>query len=59
MIFNQIKALDQQYVAGTYGRFIWAVKSGVGATCEDFEGKKYIDFGSGIGVNSLGFADPE
>ena len=59
MNFSQIKALDEQYVAGTYGRFNLAVKSGSGATCEDFEGKKYIDFSSGIGVNSLGFADAE
>jgi acetylornithine/N-succinyldiaminopimelate aminotransferase len=59
MNFSQIKAMDEQYVAGTYGRFNLAVKSGSGATCEDFEGKKYIDFSSGIGVNSLGFADAE
>ena len=29
-----------------------------GAQCRDFDGKTYIDFGSGIGVNSLGFCDP-
>ncbi len=55
--FEKIEALDREYVAGTYGRFPVAIKSGKGATCEDFDGKKYIDFSSGIGVNSLGFCD--
>ncbi len=59
MTFSEIKELDQTYVAHTYGRANFAPKCGKGATCEDFEGKSYIDFSSGIGVNSLGFADPE
>lgn len=59
MTFSEIKALDQAYIAATYGRSTLAVKCGKGATCEDFDGKSYIDFSSGIGVNSLGFADPE
>lgn len=59
MTFSEIKKLDEAYVAHTYGRANLAVKCGKGATCEDFDGKSYIDFSSGIGVNSLGFADPE
>ena len=59
MTFSEIRELDQSYVAHTYGRANLAVKCGKGATCEDFDGKSYIDFSSGIGVNSLGFADPE
>lgn len=59
MTFSEIKELDQAYVAHTYGRANLAVKCGKGAACEDFDGKRYIDFSSGIGVNSLGFADPE
>ncbi|MEG2204007.1 MAG: acetylornithine/succinylornithine family transaminase [Oscillospiraceae bacterium] len=59
MTFNELRALDAQYVAGTYARSPLAVKCGHGATCEDFDGKEYIDFSSGIGVNSLGFADPD
>lgn len=55
--FEKIKNLDDEYVAGTYGRFPVAIKQGKGATCEDFDGKTYIDFSSGIGVNSLGFCD--
>ena len=55
--FDKIKALDDENVAHTYGRFPVAIKEGKGATCYDFDGKKYIDFSSGIGVNSLGFCD--
>ena len=55
--FDKIKALDDENVAHTYGRFPVAIKEGKGATCYDFDGKKYIDFSSGIGVNSLGFCN--
>lgn len=55
--FDKIQAQDRQYVANTYGRFPVAIEKGKGATCFDFDGKKYIDFSSGIGVNSLGFCD--
>lgn len=43
----------------TYGRFSVALEQGKSATVRDAEGREYIDFGSGIGVNSLGYADPE
>ena len=59
MNFEQIKELDTNYVVGMYARFPLAIKSGKGVICEDFEGKQYIDFSSGIGVNCLGFADPD
>lgn len=52
---SDIKALDKQYVANTYARFDLVLKSGKEATCFDCEGHSYIDFTSGIGVNSLGF----
>ena len=55
--FDIIKEKDQTYVAGTYGRFPVAIKEGKGALCKDFDGKEYIDFSSGIGVNSLGFCN--
>lgn len=55
--FETIQAQDKEYVANTYGRFPVAIEKGKGATCYDFDGKKYIDFSSGIGVNSLGFCD--
>ncbi len=52
-----IKEKDNEYVAYSYGRFDLAIEKGEGATLYDFEGKKYIDFGSGIGVNSFGVND--
>lgn len=48
---------DRKYIAHTYHRFPAAIKNGHGAQAEDYEGKKYIDFGSGIGTNSLGFCN--
>lgn len=55
--FDIIKEQDKTYVANTYGRFDVAVKEGKGAICVDFDGREYVDFSSGIGVNSLGFCD--
>lgn len=51
------KELDKAYVAGTYGRFDVAIKSGKGSTLVDEDGKEYIDFGSGIAVNTFGASD--
>lgn len=36
-----------------------ALCSGHGAVAVDTEGRDYIDFTSGIGVNSLGYSDPK
>lgn len=55
--FEKIQSRDKEYVANTYGRFPVAIVSGKNATCYDADGKEYIDFTSGIGVNSLGFCD--
>ena len=57
MTFEELKALDQQYVMQSYGRFPVAIDHGKGATVWDVEGKEYIDFTSGIGVCSLGYGD--
>ncbi len=45
------------HVMGTYGRFDAVMESGKDRTCTDENGKEYIDFGSGIGTNSLGFCN--
>lgn len=58
MNFQEIQALDRGAVMPTYGRFAVALDHGKGAVATDTQGKEYIDFGSGIGVNSLGFAYP-
>lgn len=50
---------DNTYVAHTYGRFPLCIEKGEGACLYDSTGKKYLDFTSGIGVNSLGYGDKE
>ncbi len=47
------------YVMGTYGRFDVVMESGENRVAAAEDGKQYIDFGSGIGVNSLGFCDSD
>ena len=59
MTSSEIQALTGQYIMNTYGRFPVAVDHGEGATLYDPEGRAYIDFASGIGVNSLGYGDPD
>lgn len=54
-----IKATDSQYVAHTYGRFPLLIAGGKGSVVWDESGKKYIDLGTGIAVNSFGVADDE
>lgn len=59
MQFDEIKAMEQKYVMQTYGRSDIALVRGEGATLIDSEGRRYIDMGSGIGVNSLGYGHPQ
>ena len=59
MTFEEIKALDHQYVMQSYGRFDVAVDHGRGATLWDTQGREYIDFTSGIGVNSVGYGNEQ
>ena len=49
--------LDKKYVLPTYARANIEFVSGKNATLKDAEGKKYIDFTSGIGVCSVGHAN--
>lgn len=59
MDYQAIVARDKAYVAQTYGRFDVALVRGEGARCWDANGKEYLDMTSGIGVNALGFCDPQ
>ena len=49
--------LDKKYVLPTYGRGDVEFVSAKNATLQDVNGKKYIDFTSGIGVVSVGHAN--
>ncbi len=59
MTFQEIKEQDQKYILHTYGRVDVALAKGANARAWDADGKEYIDFTSGIGVNALGYADPD
>ena len=48
---------DNEYVLHTYGRNPVVLEKGHGLYAEGPEGQKYLDFTSGIGVNSLGYCD--
>jgi acetylornithine/N-succinyldiaminopimelate aminotransferase len=57
MTSNDIKNFDKNNVMQTYARFDVVIERGEGATLYSPEGKEYIDFTSGIGVNSIGYAN--
>lgn len=51
-----VKKLDSEYIAQTYARNNLLLEKGKGCSVYG-EDKEYLDFTSGIGVNSLGFCD--
>lgn len=57
MGFQEVKQQEQANMMHTYGRFPAALVKGKGVRAWDTEGKEYLDFASGIGVNSLGWCD--
>ena len=57
MTHEELKALDGQYTMQTYGRFDVDIDHGKGACLYSLDGKEYIDFSSGIGVNSVGYGN--
>lgn len=48
-----------KYVMPSYGRYPLVMNSGEGEYAAAEDGKRYIDFGSGIGTNSLGYCDED
>ena len=57
MTKNEIQKLDGDKIMNTYARFDLVIDHGKGSRCVDVDGKEYIDFTSGIGVNCLGYCD--
>ncbi len=53
-----LEALDKQYVLQTYNRNYTNFVKGEGSTLFDEDGNDYIDFASGIAVNSVGHNNP-
>ncbi len=55
---EQIADLEKRFLLPTYNRYPVAFERGKGVFLYDFEGKKYLDFVAGLGVNALGHAHP-
>jgi predicted acetylornithine/succinylornithine family transaminase len=50
--------LERDHLLQNYARYPLVVHRGKGALVYDIDGKRYLDFISGIGVNALGHAHP-
>ena len=57
-LLTDVTALDAEHVMGTYGRFPVEFVRGCGTELFDSEGRRYLDFLSGLAVTSLGHAHP-
>jgi acetylornithine/N-succinyldiaminopimelate aminotransferase len=55
---EQIAELERKYLLSTYNRYPVVLDRGKGVFVYDIDGKKYLDFVSGLGVNALGHAHP-
>ena len=55
---EQIVDLEKRFLLPTYNRYPVGFERGKGVFLYDFEGKKYLDFVAGLGVNALGHAHP-
>lgn len=59
MTLDELREKDRAYIQQTYSRYPVAIDHGKGATLWDTEGKAYIDFTSGLGVNALGYGNEQ
>src|ERR1700704_5938648 len=50
--------LEHDYLLQTYARYPLVLARGKGCYLYDLEGRRYLDFLTGIGVNALGHAHP-
>ncbi|MGL5042060.1 MAG: aspartate aminotransferase family protein [Culicoidibacterales bacterium] len=53
-MYAKLEKEDKAFLMNNYNRFPIALKTGEGSYCTAVSGQKYLDFTSGIGVNSLG-----
>jgi len=56
--YQEIVELERKYLLNTYARYPVAFSRGKGVYLYDVDGKHYLDFLSGLGVNALGHAHP-
>src|SRR6202161_4056417 len=55
---EQIVDLEKRFLLPTYNRYPVAFERGKGVFLFDFEGRRYLDFVAGLGVDALGHAHP-
>src|SRR6202795_4231850 len=55
---DQIVDLEKRFLLPTYNRYPVAFERGKGVYLYDLEGRRYLDFVAGLGVNALGHAHP-
>ena len=58
LTYEEIVALERKYLLNTYTRYPLAIARGKGVYVYDVEGRRYLDFVGGLGVNALGHAHP-
>ena len=51
--------LGKEFTMNTYNRFSLVIERGEGNCLFDIDGKRYLDFASGIAVNALGYGNKE
>ena len=56
--FDQIVERERQFLLQTYNRYPVVLTRGKGVYLYDSEGRRYLDFVAGLGVNALGHAHP-
>ena len=56
--FSEIKSSYEKNILPTYARYQVAFSKGEGCKLWDTEGNEYLDFSSGVGVNSVGHSHP-
>ena len=59
MNYEEIVKLEERRLVPTYKRMPFLAVAGEGCYLYDDQGKKYLDFLGGLGVNALGHAHPE
>src|ERR1700716_3193552 len=55
---QSVMDLEREYLLQNYARYPLVLRRGKGPYVYDLEGKRYLDFIAGIGVNALGHAHP-
>jgi predicted acetylornithine/succinylornithine family transaminase len=55
---NEILERERKFLLQTYNRYPVVLTRGKGVFLHDLEGKRYLDFVAGLGVNAVGHAHP-